>query len=83
MLILQNSLFIKYNIKNIKTNTYINYYNKSIPVILFIFMPSTHPWLKMNLIYKLNILLIFFLYYFDISGLPKLTKKLNLNNKIN
>ena len=83
MLILQHSIVIRYNIENIKTNTYINYYNKSIPVILLIFMLFTHPWLKMNLIYKLNILLIFFLYYFDISGAnSKLIKKFKWKNKL-
>ena len=44
-------------------------------------MLLTHPWLNMSLIYKLNILLIIFLYYSDITGLySKLTKKLNLSN---
>lgn len=81
MLILQYSLFIKYNVKKIKNNSYIAYYNKSIPIILLIFMLLTQPWLNMSLIYKLNILLIIFLYYSDITGLySKLTKKLNLNN---
>lgn len=83
MLILQHSLFIKYNVKKIKNNSYIAYYNKSIPIILLIFMLLTQPWLNMSLIYKLNILLIIFLYYSDITGLySKLTKKLNLNNGI-
>lgn len=81
MLILQHSLFIKYNVKNLENNSYINYYNKSIPILLLIFMLLTHPWLNMSLIYKLNILLIIFLYYSDITGLySKLTKKLNLSN---
>ena len=83
MLILQHSLFIKYNVKKIKNNSYIAYYNKSIPIILLIFMLLTQHWLNMSLIYKLNILLIIFLYYSDITGLySKLTKKLNLNNGI-
>ena len=83
MLIIQHSLLIKYDVKKIKNNTYINYYNKSIPIILLIFMLLTHPWLNMSLIYKLNILLIIFLYYSDITGLySKLTKKLNLSNGI-
>lgn len=81
MLILQHSLFIKYNVKNLENNSYINYYNKSIPILLLIFMLLTHPWLNMSLVYKLNILLIIFLYYSDITGLySKLTKKLNLSN---
>lgn len=83
MLIIQHSLFIKYNVKKIKNNTYIAYYNKSIPIILLIFMLLTQPWLNMSLIYKLNILLIIFLYYSDITGLySKLTKKFNLSNGI-
>ena len=81
MLIIQHCLFIKYNVKNIENNSYINYYNKSIPILLLLFMLLTHPWLNMSLIYKLNILLIIFLYYSDITGLySKLTKKLNLSN---
>jgi hypothetical protein len=83
MLIIQHSLLIKYDVKKIKNNTYIAYYNKSIPIILLIFMLLTQPWLNMSLIYKLNILLIIFLYYSDITGLySKLTKKLNLSNGI-
>ena len=83
MLILQHSLLIKYNIENIKTTSYINYYNKSIPILLLFFMLFTHPWLKMNLICKLNILLIFFLYYFDISGTnSKFIKKIKWKNKL-
>ena len=42
MLIIQHSLLIKYDVKKIKNNTYIAYYNKSIPIILLIFMLLTH-----------------------------------------
>lgn len=83
MLALQHCLLIKYNVKNIKNNKYINYYNKSIPILLLIFMILTHPWLSMNLISKINILLIFILYYFDISGInSKLVKNFKWKNKL-
>lgn len=83
MLILQHSLVIKYNVENIKTNTYINYYNKSIPILLLIFMLFTHSLLNNNLISKFNILLIFFLYYFDISGAnSRIIKRFKWKNKL-
>lgn len=83
MLILQHSLIIKYNVKNIEHIRFLKYFNKSIPFILLIFMLMTHPWFNKNLIYKFNILLIILVYFYDICGIDlKLLNTFKWKNKI-